>query len=164
MTSATAGRSRRTVQIITVLLVAVIVALPAFMIISGFLTGTLTLGKVLPVLSLLTIVLVTGVVGLVVAGHQPRNPIGWLLAGEAVFILLSVAGGAYANLVYRLGYQDLAFAGPRRCGSAKPATADFGRRLSSFQRPSGSLGAAAGSLPGVGGPAGPAADGRTAPP
>ena len=61
---------------------------------------------------MLTIILVTAVVGLVVAGHQPRNPIGWLLAGEAVFILLSVAGGAYANLVYRLGYHDLAFAGP----------------------------------------------------
>jgi hypothetical protein len=55
---------------------------------------------------------VTAVVGLVVAGHQPRNPIGWLLAGEAVFILLSVAGGGYANLVYRLGYHDLAFGGP----------------------------------------------------
>jgi hypothetical protein len=113
MTTATAGRSRRTVQIITVVLVAVIAALLAFMIISGFLTGgTLTAGKLWPALSLLTIVLVTGVVGLVVAGHQPRNPIGWLLAGEAVFILLSVAGGAYANLVYRLGYHDLAFAGP----------------------------------------------------
>lgn len=49
---------------------------------------------------MLTIVLVTGVVGLVVAGHQPRNPIGWLLAGEAVFMLLSVAGGGYANLVH----------------------------------------------------------------
>ncbi len=112
MTSATAGRSRRSGQIIAVLLVLVIAALLAFMIISGFLTGTLTLGKVLPVLSLLTIVLVTGVIGLVVVGHQPRNPIGWLLAGEAVFILLSVAGGAYANLVYRLGYHGLAFAGP----------------------------------------------------
>jgi hypothetical protein len=52
------------------------------------------------------------VVGLIVASHQPRNPIGWILAGEAVFILLSVAGGACANMVYRLGYHDLAFAGP----------------------------------------------------
>ena len=61
---------------------------------------------------LVTIVLVTAAVGLVVAGHQPRNPIGWLLAGEAVFMLLSVAAGAYADLVYRRGDRDLAFAGP----------------------------------------------------
>jgi hypothetical protein len=112
MTSSTAGRSRRTVRMITVLLAAVIVALLAFLVVSGVLAGALTLGKLWAALSLLTIVLVTGVVGLVVAGHQPRNPIGWLLAGEAVFILLSVAGGAYANLVYRHGYHDLAFAGP----------------------------------------------------
>jgi hypothetical protein len=112
MTSSTAGRSRRTVRMITVLLAAVIVALLAFLVVSGVLAGALTLGKLWAALSLLTIVLVTGVVGLVVAGHQPRNPIGWLLAGEAVFILLSVAGGAYANLVYLHGYHDLAFAGP----------------------------------------------------
>ena len=60
---------------------------------------------------LVTIVLVTAAVGLVVAGHQPRNPIGWLLAGEAVF-MLAVAAGAYADLVYRRGDRDLAFAGP----------------------------------------------------
>jgi hypothetical protein len=112
MTSSTAASSRRTVRMITVLLAAVIVALLAFLVVSGVLAGALTLGKLWAALSLLTIVLVTGVVGLVVAGHQPRNPIGWLLAGEAVFILLSVAGGAYANLVYRHGYHDLAFAGP----------------------------------------------------
>jgi hypothetical protein len=112
MTSATAGHSRRTARMTTVLLAAVIVALLTFLGVSGALAGTLGLGGLGAALSLLTIVLVTGVVGLVVADHQPRNPIGWLLAGEAVFILLSVAGGAYANLVYRLGYHDLAFAGP----------------------------------------------------
>jgi hypothetical protein len=104
--------SPSTVRRVTVLLAAVMLALLAFLPISGALSGTLTLGKLWAALSLLTIVLVTGAVGLVVAGHQPRNPIGWLLAGEAVFILLSVAGGAYANLVYRHGYHDLAFAGP----------------------------------------------------
>jgi hypothetical protein len=112
MTPLTAGRLRLTPRMSVVLLAAVIAALLAFMIISGALSGTLTLGKLWQALSLLTIVLVTAVVGLVVAGHQPRNPIGWLLAGEAVFILLSVASGSYANLVYGLGYHDLAFAGP----------------------------------------------------
>jgi hypothetical protein len=96
----------------TVVLAAVIAALLAFMIFSGALTGELTLGKLWAAVSLLTIVVVTAVVGQVVAVHQPRNPIGWLLAGEAVFILLSVAAGSYANLVYVRGYHDLAFAGP----------------------------------------------------
>jgi hypothetical protein len=112
MTSATAGRSRGTARMTTVLLAVAIVALLAFLGVSGTLVGRQPPGSLWAALSLLTIVLVTAVVGLVVAGHQPRNPIGWLLAGEAVFILLSIAGGSYANLVYRLGYHDLAFAGP----------------------------------------------------
>jgi hypothetical protein len=112
MTSATMGRLRLAPRMIVVLLAAVMVALLAFLVVSGALAGTLTLGKLGAAASLLVIVLVIAVVGLVVAVHQPRNPIGWLLAGEAAFVLLSVAGGAYANLVYRLGYHDLAFAGP----------------------------------------------------
>jgi len=112
MTPVTAGRRRRTPRAIVVVLAAVMVALLAFLGVSGALTGAVTGGQVWGAVSLLTIVLVTGAVGLVVAGHQPRNPIGWLLASEAVFMLLSVAGGSYANLVYRLGHRDLAFAGP----------------------------------------------------
>ena len=112
MTSVTAGRWHRTPRAIVVVLAAVMVALLAFLGVSGALTGAVTGGQVWGAVSLLTIVLVTGAVGLVVAGHQPRNPIGWLLASEAVFMLLSVAGGSYANLVYRLGHRDLAFAGP----------------------------------------------------
>ncbi|HEY6278341.1 MAG TPA: hypothetical protein VIX86_18650 [Streptosporangiaceae bacterium] len=54
----------------------------------------------------------TAAVGIVVAGHQPRNPIGWLLTGEAAFMLLSIAAGGYANLGYRLGDHGLSFAGP----------------------------------------------------
>jgi hypothetical protein len=60
----------------------------------------------------LVVILVTATVGVVVAGHQPRNPIGWLLAGESAFMLLSIDAGGYANFVYRLGYHDLSFAGP----------------------------------------------------
>src|SRR5580704_11746364 len=99
-------------RMIIVTLAALIVALLAFMAISCGLTGPVTLSKLWSVGGLLTIVLVTAAVGLVIAGHQPRNPIGWLLAGEAVFMLVSIAAGAYANLVYRLGHHDLAFAGP----------------------------------------------------
>jgi 4-amino-4-deoxy-L-arabinose transferase-like glycosyltransferase len=41
-------------------------------------------------------------VGLVVARRRPRNPTGWLLAVIGILILLTVAGGYYAVLVYRL--------------------------------------------------------------
>jgi hypothetical protein len=107
-----AGRAGLTPRMITVTLAALIVALLVFMGVAGGLIGGLALSKLWSAAGLLTIVLVTAAVGLVVAGHQPRNPIGWLLAGEAVFMLLSVAAGAYADLVYRRGYRDLAFAGP----------------------------------------------------
>jgi hypothetical protein len=109
----TVRRWRLTPRMIVALLAAVIVALLVFMGVSAALTGGAgSSGKLWQAASLLTIILVTAVVGLVVAVHQPRNPIGWLLAGEAVFIMLSVAGGSWADLVYRLGYHDLAFAGP----------------------------------------------------
>jgi hypothetical protein len=110
--TAAPDRSRRAARIGTVLLVALMVALLAFQLIAGALIGSLTSGKIWAALSLLTVVLVVGTVGLVVASHQPRNPIGWLLASEAAFILLSIAGGSYATLVYQHGYHNLAFAGP----------------------------------------------------
>jgi hypothetical protein len=61
---------------------------------------------------LLVVILVTATAGLVVAGHQPRNPIGWLLAGEAAFMLLSIDAGAYASLVYEFGHRSLGVLGP----------------------------------------------------
>ncbi len=105
-------RSRLTQRRTTAVLAGVMVALLGFLFVSGAVTGTLTVDHIWSAAGLLVIILVTAVVGIVVAGHQPRNPIGWLLAGESMFMLLSVAAGNYANLVYRLGYHDLSFAGP----------------------------------------------------
>ena len=45
-----------------------------------------------------------GLVGVVVARRQPRNPIGWILLGLAVIFLLSGDGGQYAVMAYRQGY------------------------------------------------------------
>ena len=112
MTSPAAGRVRPAQRTTTVVLTAVMVALLGAVTTLGVLTGGVTLSKLWQAAGLLVIVLATGAVGIVVAVHQPRNPIGWLLTGEAAFILLSVAAGSYANLVYRLGRHDLAFAGP----------------------------------------------------
>jgi hypothetical protein len=112
VTPPAAGRVRPAQRTATVVLAAVIVALLGAVAALGVPAGGVTLSKLWQAAGLLVIVLVTAGVGIVVAGHQPRNPIGWLLAGEAAFMLLSVAAGGYANLVYRLGHRDLAFAGP----------------------------------------------------
>ncbi len=47
----------------------------------------------------------SGVVGLLVARRQPGNPLGWLLLGIALCLVLSTDGSAYDVLRYRLGYQ-----------------------------------------------------------
>ncbi len=112
MTPVTARRWRLTPRMIVALLAAVLVALLAFLCVASALAATPASTQVGAAVSLLTIILVTAVTGLVVASHQQRNPIGWLLAGEAVFMVLSVASGAYADLVYLHGYRGLAFGGP----------------------------------------------------
>ena len=46
-----------------------------------------------------------GAVGLVVAWHRPRNPIGWLMLVLGVGFLFYVDSGVYNVLNYRLGYR-----------------------------------------------------------
>jgi hypothetical protein len=46
--------------------------------------------------------LVLGSVGLVVARHQPRNPMGWLLLGSGLSFILGTDSEFYARLAYRL--------------------------------------------------------------
>src|SRR5579875_1346692 len=53
----------------------------------------------------IVIALSAGVVGTLVARHQPRNACGWLLLAIATASLLSTGAGAYSLLVYRLGRQ-----------------------------------------------------------
>jgi hypothetical protein len=106
-----ARRLRVTPRVATAGLAALALTLLGALILMSVLTGSFDEVKLWSAAGLLTVILVTAVVGVVVAGHQPRNPIGWLLAGESVFMLLSIDASAYANLVYRLGYHDLAFAG-----------------------------------------------------
>jgi MFS family permease len=65
----------------------------------------LSQGPVIP-----TVVIYAGV-GVVVARRQPRNPIGWILIGFIVLILLSSIAGWYAVLYYRLGHHGLPLAG-----------------------------------------------------
>ena len=57
----------------------------------------------------LTIPLVYAAVGVVVARHQPRNPVGWILIIFVVLLLICLDAGYYAVLRYRLGYHGLLF-------------------------------------------------------
>ena len=52
----------------------------------------------------LVIGLPCGVVGLLVARRQPGNPLGWLLIGIALCLILATDGSEYAVLSYRLGH------------------------------------------------------------
>ncbi len=107
VTSASPGRA----SLATVALAAVIVALTVFIVLSAVLSGTFSAVHLWSAAGLIVIIVVTAVVGLVVVRHQPANPIGWLLAGEAIFMLANIAAGAYAQLVYDQGVHALAFAG-----------------------------------------------------
>jgi len=48
------------------------------------------------------LIFVLGGVGLVVAWHQPRNPMGWLLLGSGLCFVLAMDASFYATLSYRL--------------------------------------------------------------
>jgi hypothetical protein len=54
--------------------------------------------------------LAAAAVGVVVAYHQPRNPVGWALIAFTVLVMLSNDAGYYAVLCYRLGHPGLPFA------------------------------------------------------
>ena len=51
----------------------------------------------------------SGIVGLLVARRQPRNPLGWLLIAVAIAMTAGTDGSDYALLRYRLGDQHLPF-------------------------------------------------------
>ena len=48
--------------------------------------------------------LVSAAVGVVVARHQPGNPLGWLLILFTLLVMLSIDAGYYAVLCYSLGH------------------------------------------------------------
>jgi hypothetical protein len=52
----------------------------------------------------ITLAVIFGSVGLVVARRQPRNPVGWLMLACPALELLSIDGTLYAELTYRPGY------------------------------------------------------------
>ena len=71
-------------------LLLVVLALPLALAHSGT-----SFGAVVPLLAF-------GVIGLVVAWHQPRNPVGWLLFGVSFFVTMQSDASAVSVLDYRL--------------------------------------------------------------
>ena len=57
--------------------------------------------------STMVIVIACAGVGVVVAGHQPHNLIGWLLLGISACLALSIDSGLYAVADYRLRHGTL---------------------------------------------------------
>jgi hypothetical protein len=82
--------------------VIVIVLTAAAGVLSG-LAHQLTIGGIGAAAGLL----VFGLTGVVVAYHQPRNPVGWILIFFALLFLLGTAAQAYAVLRYHLGHSGL---------------------------------------------------------
>jgi hypothetical protein len=64
---------------------------------------------VLNVATGLTIPLIYAAVGVIVARHQPRNPVGWILIVFVVLLLIPLDAGYYAVLRYRLGHHGVPF-------------------------------------------------------
>ena len=44
--------------------------------------------------AIIPVIIASGTVGLVVARRQPRNPVGWILLGFAVLMILVVNSGS----------------------------------------------------------------------
>jgi hypothetical protein len=63
-------------------------------------------------LALTLMLWVIAAVGLIVAWHQPRNPIGWLMLGAPVCLLLILASQGYIHQAYRAGGHALPVLGP----------------------------------------------------
>ncbi len=110
--TATAARPRPRAPVPVVVLAAVVAVLVVLLFLGPAITGQISLASFWGAASILVIIVVNAAVGLLVARHQPANPIGWLLAGESVFLLLTILSGFYANMVYRLGHPGLPVIAP----------------------------------------------------
>jgi hypothetical protein len=55
--------------------------------------------------------LIYAAVGVVIARHQPRNPVAWVLIGFVLLAMVSADAGYYAVYCFRLGHHGLPLAG-----------------------------------------------------
>jgi hypothetical protein len=99
MTDQAAGRRPRVIRPATALAVGVLtvamLAAAALIAAAAHKSDPANLGEVVLWFSF-------GIVGVVVAWHQPRNPMGWVLMGVTFFFILDALATSYAILDYRL--------------------------------------------------------------
>jgi hypothetical protein len=107
-----AARPRPRTPLPVVVLAAVVAVLLGTLFLSAAVTGRSSLASFWAAAGVLVIIVVNAAVGLLVARHQPANPIGWLLTGESVWLLLSILSSFYADRVYRLGHLGLPVIAP----------------------------------------------------
>ena len=88
------------------LLAGLVVTLLAAFVPLSIAARQLTLSDTWAALTMVIVIACAGV-GVVVAGHQPHNPIGWLLLGIAACLALSIDSGLYAVADYRLRHGTL---------------------------------------------------------
>src|SRR5438552_2942108 len=89
---------------------ALILVLLGVIALQGTVSGELTSGTILPDSGLVLTLATIGAVGLVVARHQPRNPIGWLLLAVALCFVVTFNAGQYITLRYVDGHTGLPLA------------------------------------------------------
>ena len=89
---------------------ALILVLLGVMALGGSVSGELTSGTILPDSGLVLTLATIGAVGLVVARHQPGNPIGWLLLTVALCFVVTFNAGQYIILRYVDGHTGLPLA------------------------------------------------------
>ncbi len=89
---------------------ALILVLLGAIALGGAVSGELTSGTILPDGGLMLTLATIGAVGLVVARHQPRNPIGWLLLAVALCFVVAFNAGQYIILRYIDGHTGLPLA------------------------------------------------------
>ena len=97
---APAGRLRLASPAMATALAALTLVLLGTMVLLGGLAGQLTRGSIASGGSLLLTMGIIGAVGLVVARHQPGNPIGWLLLAVTLCFAIAFNVGTYITLRY----------------------------------------------------------------
>ena len=102
---------RRTPRVLAVLLAALLLLFSAITIVQSAAAHHISLRSFNTGAGLLLTLWVIGAVGLVVAWHQPGNPIGWLLLAAPASLAVTFASDGY-DAAYRAGQHTLPVLGP----------------------------------------------------
>jgi len=106
------GRPRRVPRLTAAAAGGLVVLLTGAVIAQAALTRQLSAGSFRAGSVLILAIWVIAAVGLVVAWHQPGNPVGWLLLAAPVGLLLTLASDSYVTAEYRTGQHALPVLGP----------------------------------------------------